>query len=271
MKAWIISDLHIVHQELASPPFLDIPDADLCICAGDTAGFLELGFEFLARRIAPFMPVVATLGNHDYYGSNISQTLTAAKTMVKGTKVNFLENDTIEIGDVRIVGATLWTDYEVPWGVDGEEFTLPERRDFSIEVCERYMPDFLETCSSDYFSDGKPQRLTSWELIVRHQESRAFIETALTKSFNGKTVVLTHHAPTPRSLHPRFLGHPSNGAFASDLTSVIRKGAPDFWVHGHVHHFFDYVEGHTRIICNPRGYRHEREINGFRPGFVIDL
>ena len=27
------------------------------------------------------------------------------------------------------------------------------------------------------------------------------------------------------------------------------------WVHGHTHDSFDYkVNGHTRVVCNPRGY-----------------
>lgn len=114
MKAWIISDLHITHQDLANPNFLKIPDEDICICSGDTAGSIEIGIEFLTKRIALVTPVVSTLGSHDYYGGNISQTLAAAYAAAQGTALYFLENVCIEIGDVRIVGATLWTDYKIP-------------------------------------------------------------------------------------------------------------------------------------------------------------
>jgi Icc-related predicted phosphoesterase len=67
------------------------------------------------------------------------------------------------------------------------------------------------------------------------------------------------------------MGSPSNAAFASDLTAIIKKWKPDYWVHGHVHHFLDYLEDETRIISNARGYFHEREVNCFRPGFVIEI
>lgn len=146
---------------------------------------------------------------------------------------------------------------------------LPERRDFAIDFCRQYMRDFSAMGSSDAFANG--DQLTSWELLVRHQESRAFIEAALATPYHGKTIVLTHHAPSPRSLHPKFTGHPSNAGFASDLTELILATDPDLWVHGHVYHFLDYVEGTTRIVCNPRGYRHEWEATGFQSNLVIDI
>lgn len=34
MKAWIVSDLHVNNSEL-SRHYLEIPEADICICAGD--------------------------------------------------------------------------------------------------------------------------------------------------------------------------------------------------------------------------------------------
>ncbi|MQY49531.1 hypothetical protein GAO09_26200 [Rhizobiales bacterium RZME27] len=167
--------------------------------------------------------------------------------------------------------ATLWTDFEIPWGGNDDEFTVDERRAFAINFCRRYMLDFREIFRSDAFPEGMPGLVTSRELIARHAESRAFIKAELDKPWQGKTVVVSHHAPTPRSLIERFRGHPSNAAFASDLSEVFHRGKPDVWVHGHIHQFFDYVEGGTRIVCNAVGYRHERGTNGYRPGFVIDL
>lgn len=83
-------------------------------------------------------------------------------------------------------------------------------------------------------------------------------------------MVLTHHAPTARSLDPRFDGHVTNAAFASDLSTMIQARKPMFWVHGHIHCFQDYVEGETRVLCNPRGYHNDRSTGGFRSGLVIE-
>ena len=271
MKAWIISDLHATHADFRSNSF-EIPDAEVCLCAGDIAGFIDFGLEFLKTKIAPSIPVVAVLGNHDFYGNTIDQALESARRQTLGSNIRIIENDTVEFGDVRIIGATLWTDFEIPWGgTESGDIPVGARREYALRVCVRYMLDFHEIYRSHQFSDGIPGLITSQELIHRHQQSRAFIATELAKPWTGTTVVLTHHAPSPRSLIQQYLGHPSNAAFASDMTDIIRQGRPEFWVHGHMHEYLDYLEEHTRVICNPLGYKHERGTNGFRQGLVIDL
>jgi Icc-related predicted phosphoesterase len=50
-------------------------------------------------------------------------------------------------------------------------------------------------------------------------------------------------------------------------------GRSKLWIHGHVHESGDYMEGGTRVVCNPRGYaRHGRNENeGFNPSFIIEV
>lgn len=269
MKAWIISDMHVNNSELSRHE-LEIPDADICICAGDISGIVEMSVQFLLRNVSPLMPVVMALGNHEFYGATIRAGLTTAKRMTKGTNVSVLENETFFFGNTRIIGATLWTDFEIEHGI-ADELPLTERKAHAINICKRYMMDFHAIFRSDWPETGMPGLLTAKELIERHMESRTFITSELADQFDGRTVVLSHHAPLARSLHPRFKGHPSNAAFASDLSSIIADGKPDFWIHGHVHHFLDYLERDTRVLCNPRGYERERAHTGFVSGLVIDI
>lgn len=269
MKAYIISDLHMPPMAYFMGHF-PVPEADICINAGDTCGHVDFALDFLKHVIAPHMPVVTTLGNHDYYGTSIDSALEHARKMTAGTNIHVLENETFEIGDLRIVGATLWTDYEVPWGIPNE-LPVNERLEKAFHVCPREITDFREIRRSDERKEGETGFITIQELIRRHRDSRAFIETELVKPFDGKTMVLTHHAPSPRSINPQYMGYVSNAGFASDLSDAIHAGKPEFWVHGHVHHFLDYTEGETRVICNARGYSDERDVNGSIPGFVIDL
>lgn len=268
MKAWIISDMHVTHADMNAE--IDIPPADICVCAGDVSGFLAFGLEFLKRRIAPTMPVVLVLGNHDYYGNSITGTLSAGRKDTEKFNIHLLENETFEIDHVRIIGATLWTDYQVPWGIE-DELPLPDRAEAAMYFCRRSMFDFREIYSSPPFHEEQPRTITIREIITRHAESKAFISGELTKSWTGKTVVLTHHAPSPRSLLKKYQGDAINAAYASDLADVIQIGRPDVWIHGHIHQFQDYVEDDTRVICNPLGYRHERGKNRYRHGFVIEL
>lgn len=74
-------------------------------------------------------------------------------------------------------------------------------------------------------------------------------------------IIVTHHAPSFKSIHPRYAGDIANICFASDLDAKICSLAkpPKYWVHGHVHDPHDYMIGSTRVVCNPRGYPRERE------------
>jgi len=87
--------------------------------------------------------------------------------------------------------------------------------------------------------------------------------------FAGATVVVTHHAPHPGSLHARYKADLLSPAFISDLTAVIESGRPDLWVHGHTHHTFDYTVGPTRIVCNSRGYGEEN--HDFDRALVVEV
>jgi Icc-related predicted phosphoesterase len=269
MKAWIVSDLHVNNSELTRSP-LEIPAADICICAGDLSDIVDMSMQFVLRYISPRMPVVLVLGNHEYFGITIDAGLKTAKRMAEGANVTVLENETVILGGVRIIGATLWTDFEIEHGLK-TELPLPERKAYAINFCRHYMADFHAIYRSDWPQRGMPGLLTAKELIDRHIKSRNFIASELADHFNGRTVVLSHHAPLSRSLHPGFKGHPSNAAFASDLSAFIAEGRPDLWVHGHVHEFFDYREGSTRVVCNARGYTREQNETGFISGFVIDI
>lgn len=272
MKAWIISDIHFVPLDLYRGRMV-IPEADICICAGDTTDSVYTSADYLLAEIAPRMPVVTVLGNHDFYGSSIDRSLEVARRQLAGTNVHFLENDTVVINGVRFIGATLWTDFEVPHGSeDGRpELPLEIRRFRALHACVRDIADFRQIYRSDERKEGETGLITVQEMIARHKESRDFIAAELSKPFEGKSVVVTHHAPSIQSFHPAYLGSPTNGAFASDLADVIEEGRPWFWIHGHIHHASDYFEGETRVLCNPRGYRHEREFTGFRHGLVVEI
>src|SRR5688572_7280254 len=85
------------------------------------------------------------------------------------------------------------------------------------------------------------------------------------------TVVVTHHAPSARSIHPKYVSAgPINHAFASDLDYLVEGSGAAIWVHGHVHDPFSYMIGNTRVLCNPRGYPSEAG-NGFDPNLLVEV
>ncbi|WP_245510466.1 metallophosphoesterase [Rhizobium leguminosarum] len=246
---------------------LAVPQADICICAGDVSSDLKTSLDYLAE-IAREMPVVATLGNHEYYGHSIDQALEAAEIATRGTDVHILENRSIELSGVKFLGATLWTDFEIVTGKHDEDLPASERLANARQNIRQHSPDFSEI----YSDELRGGMVDMDELRNRHEESRAFIVAELERTpYAQKSVVISHHAPLTESLDVRFDGRPSNAGYASDLSAVIVAGKPSYWIHGHIHRHVNYVHDHTRVINNPRGFSNERERNGFQPSFVIEL
>ena len=109
------------------------------------------------------------------------------------------------------------------------------------------MPDFLNI-------DIGYRRLSPRHLDHFHTLHRELIDLDLATSFDGPTVVVTHHAPHPRSLRSPMFIDDTDASFASDLSAVIERYEPALWIHGHLHNASDYQVGATRVVCNPRGY-----------------
>jgi hypothetical protein len=86
-------------------------------------------------------------------------------------------------------------------------------------------------------------------------------------------VVVTHHAPSRQSIHPRFAGSPLNACFVSDAERLMGVERVVLWIHGHTHDSFDYTVGGTRVLCNPRGYAKNgvNENAAFEAGLVVQV
>lgn len=254
MRIWPVSDIHLRQEDaLHLRKSFNIPDADVCLCAGDvTRGFAQ-ALHWLGNVVAPKMPVVLTFGNHDYFGTSIDRAISEARRIAKALNIKLLENDTEIIDGVRFVGATLWTDYKLSVGGAYARKSAEEFEASFFHVLPRELVDFAEIHRSDERREGETGFITVQEIKQRHSVSRAYIENVLATPFDGPSVVMSHHAPLPACIHPRFEGDLLNPAFASDLSGIMTQYAPAAWVHGHVHHFIDLMEGQTRVICNAKG------------------
>ncbi|HHJ15617.1 MAG TPA: hypothetical protein ENJ80_02855 [Gammaproteobacteria bacterium] len=93
----------------------------------------------------------------------------------------------------------------------------------------------------------------------------------LAEPFDGQTVVVTHHAPSSQSVHPRYARDLLTRAFASNLEHLMAGDRAAAWVHGHMHESFDYKVHGTRVVCNPRGYAPEALNPDFRPDWIIGI
>lgn len=280
MKIAFASDLHqefLRDREAAADPATrfdlgSLPsDVDVTVIAGD----LDVTLSASLRRIAQEIPdreCVYVSGNHDFY-SNPASPQTMAEILAEGRQlarelgIHFLENDSVEIGGCRFIGATLWTDME--------SVGRGHRASKIAEARGRYgMTDYRAMKRWSTAHPGKRKPATPEQTIAMHSASRAYIERTLAEPFAGPTVVISHHAPHPDSLDPRHAGK-LDYCYASNLSLVLEgPDAPDLWLHGHIHQARDYQIGTTRIAANPRGYRFGADNdagNGFDPSLVLEL
>jgi len=254
VKLWVISDLHLECDHFVMPD--PLPEADVCVVAGDILPGPLIALGYLERFIGKYMPVVCTLGNHDFYSHSLLEgSEWARKRTLKSKRVHLLDNSSVVMGDVRFLGCTLWTDYEL----DGDATYSMSLA--SLQISDHHRILWRRLPEAVPFTPDMARR--------EHMRSRAWLTGELLQPFDGRTVVVTHHGPHPGSVHPRYENSAVNGAFVSDLSSLIKAGRPDLWVHGHVHDTFDYRVGSTRVVANPKGYRNENPL--FDPAMVIDV
>ncbi len=200
-------------------------------------------------------------GNHEYYDRGIASGLSELRQLCAGTRVRFLEQDEAVIDGVRFLGTTLWTDFML--------FEDPQQRSAAIAAASGFVRDFhVIRCG-----EQEDRLFTPDDAMALHRESARWLAARLATPHAGPTVVITHHAPSALSIHPRFAESPVNVAFVSRLDHLLDGGRARLWVHGHTHDSFDYVVNGTRVVCNPRGYSRQgvNENRAFAPDLVIDV
>lgn len=103
-----------------------------------------------------------------------------------------------------------------------------------------------------------------------HLESLRWLQAQASLLRGNKVMIVTHHAPCPKSIPPDLQGDAFNPAYASDRTQFITESEAKVWIHGHIHSRSDYTIGHTRVLANPRGYPNSPR-QGFDPGLVVEV
>jgi predicted phosphodiesterase len=253
MKLNLLSDLHLSQAGLPLPR----TGADVVILAGDIAR-PEQAIEWASRLD---QPVLYVPGNHEFYGGSIPGTLQRLRQLCAGTRVQVLDRDEVRIGPVRFLGATLWTDFMLNGQGDG--------RAAAVDAALRLMRDFQRI----HVDEDQAELFTPSHCAASFARDAAWLAAMLARPHDGPTVVITHHAPSPLSIHPRFAGSPLNACFVSDAQYLLDGRRVQLWLHGHTHDTFDYVVKGTRVVCNPRGYARDgvNENASFDANFTVDV
>jgi predicted phosphodiesterase len=248
----VASDLHLHRNKTFD---FESSDSDILILAGDIMTGTR-GIEF-AETLAyqHNKPVIYIAGNHEYYMHNYTQLQESLRVQAgKSQNVHFLNNDVFYYQDIRFVGSTLWTDYKL----DGR---------FEQQDVMQYVGNVLN--DHRYISFGTEGLFTTQHALMLHDISRNFLREELNKRWDGKTVVITHHAPSLKCAHPNFQMDHVAGAFISDCEDLIELA--DVWIFGHTHANVDFHIGKCRVVSNQLGYENERVPVAFRPDLIIEV
>ena len=257
MKIAVMSDLHMEFSAFD----LSVRDepADVLVLAGDICNMTKRSSftGFFQQACSLFDTVLYVPGNHEAYGGSIDTCVSKFHMLLEldvqefGGDVSNLTvlNDTkFVVDDVTFLGGTLWTGFSSPIDENTARFGM-------------YDYQAIRTGGTGY-----DYRLAPRDTHRRYINTMRFLRDNMPN--NGKTVVVTHHAPSYFSMPENFRGDPLNICYYNNLDMDIRDWKPEVWLHGHSHQAVDYDRFDTRVVCNPRGYVTRSEVQ--KTGFDIN-
>lgn len=245
MKFQILSDLHL---ELKKEVNFELKKtAPNIILAGDIGNpFSNIYSEFIDFLANNYNLVILITGNHEYYLNDITETNNKITELVsKYTNVHFL-NNSVYINDeenIKIIGTTLWS---------------------YISLDEYY-------AAFKYINDYKNIRYNNTQLAPYntndfYEKNKKFIMDNIDNKY--KNIVVTHYLPTYKLIHDKYISHPLNCCFASNLDDII-KPPINLWVCGHSHQFNEIEINNVKCVLNPVGY--ERENTNYKNDYSIEI
>ncbi len=261
MNIQLLSDLHLETHPHFVPEHA--PNADALILAGDIGSYQEGSMlvtqgdnDFGLARFSPRtdlaawpVPVFFVPGNHEYDGMDFEEAHARLQESCARLQITWLHRRVIEMKGVRLIGCTLWSDFEALVPAQGPLTQQLKAR----EKAERAADFYLRKTGTTL--DGQP--FLSAAVRAQAQADQAWLTQALSEPFAGPTVVITHFAPSLKSADPRYGLTPGTAGFCNALDHLLPKA--NVWMHGHLHCAHDYVHEGCRVVANPLGYARKNE------------
>eukprot|EP00698_Gefionella_okellyi_P011743 TRINITY_DN3120_c0_g1_i3.p1 TRINITY_DN3120_c0_g1~~TRINITY_DN3120_c0_g1_i3.p1 ORF type:complete len:296 (-),score=52.96 TRINITY_DN3120_c0_g1_i3:31-918(-) len=264
LRLQIASDIHSEFYASAAPDNAIIPQARYLALLGDIGIAFDPRYEaFIATQASRFEKVLVIAGNHEYYQLTTQQQQRRsvaecneeiARVCAKWPNVIFLNQTSMMLDGVRVLGAVLWT--HVPpqcWEEVGDQLN-----DYRV---------IYKTAT---------ETVTVHDTTEWHRQTVNWIKSEIAQSLarnEQHMIVLTHHAPYMHGVSdPQFEDGLLSSGFSTDLRHLFRASGSNIhtWVYGHTHYNNDQTVDGTRLVSNMRGYAHEVD-KAYDPGKVVEV
>ena len=267
MKIQLLSDLHLE----TDPTFQarPAPGADLLVLAGDIGSYRsgsrlqedDFGLGRYSPRRGWPTPVVYVPGNHEYDNRDFDETHARLRELCQALDIHWLEREVLVLDGVRLVGTTLWTDFDA-LAAPGDTLTaVLNKRGKAFRAADFYL------AKAEMRRHGAP--FMAEQMREKGLACQEWLARALRAPHAGRTVVVTHFAPTLASADPRYGVTPGTAGFCNALDDLLPLA--DCWMHGHLHCAQDYVRNGCRVVANPLGYAKKGEQGDYAPGKVWEV
>jgi predicted phosphodiesterase len=268
MRIQLFSDLHL-ERDPTFRPFI-AADTDVVVLAGDIGSYQpgsrlqsrDFGLDLFAPVPGAPCPVVLFVpGNHEFDSLDFAETTARLRATCLRLGITWLEKEIVVVDGVRFLGTTLWSDFDalaVSAPDPAKQLTMRHK---AMRAANYYLS------KNTTLTDGAP--VLAEGLREMSLDCQAWLRAALAEPFSGKTVVVTHFAPSLLSADPRYGLAAGTAGFCNALDALLPLA--DVWMHGHLHCLNDYVVEGCRVVANPLGYLSKNEQVQFRPELVIEV
>lgn len=261
-KVAIFSDLHTEHSNM----HIHAGKADILafigdICAGPSP---EHAVDWIISK-SQGKPSLFIPGNHEFERMVVDNAIDDMRRACEGTNVHFLYNESYDFQDIRFIGSTLWSGFNLfnnssretkKWLFDELKHMDPNcdpefLRESVMKACQDLVGDFQKIWTD------KDNKITPWDMTEYYHEAVRYImkELIQCREDGKKSFVLTHFAPSPRSIAKMFENDPKSAYWANDCDHLVKMA--NVWAHGHTHTSFKYRVGDNpnlgNVFCNARG------------------
>ena len=261
MKIKVVSDLHTEFMEnMFDLPKLEEDKDTTLVLSGDIAVGAEGARPLLKKWGDQYKHVIYVAGNHEYYGKVYELVNDEMNDVCSELhNVHFLNRTHVEIEGIQFFGDTFWT---------------PGGNEWENKIAKFQMKDFSRI-RRIHNLNGNYVKIDPDTYIYWFRDAIEAYSKWIDNGFEGKRVVVSHHAPSAQSISPHFYGNDLNAFYYFNASKYLKSlDNVVLFTHGHMHNSSDYImrgTDDTRVICNPFGYSGYEHNPLFNPLLTVDI